>query len=151
MTDEDSNANRLQLARQHQFILTGIAAVIVVAALLLTVRSDGHVAPKMMPSITVPESCPSKIWFGVECPGCGLTRSVISLAEGDLGASYQFNRAGWLVALAVLFQFPYRWYVLRQLNKTNDVSWSSPWWIDVLSKSLVAVLIGNWLLKVSGL
>jgi hypothetical protein len=31
--------------------------------------------------------CPSKHFFHLDCPGCGLQRSIIALLEGDLGKS----------------------------------------------------------------
>lgn len=32
-------------------------------------------------------TCPSKKWLHLECPGCGLQRSVIALFRGDIGTS----------------------------------------------------------------
>jgi hypothetical protein len=32
-------------------------------------------------------TCPSKKWLHLECPGCGLQRSVIALFRGDLHTS----------------------------------------------------------------
>ncbi|MEK6261049.1 MAG: DUF2752 domain-containing protein [Planctomycetota bacterium] len=101
-----------QLHRCHLWF----AAAIVVLACLLTVRDDQRVALRPLPNVALPESCPSKIYFGIDCPGCGLTRSFIHLAAGNLAASFATHRVGWLLALAVLGQFPYRWFVLRRLR-----------------------------------
>jgi hypothetical protein len=38
-------------------------------------------------------TCPSKKWLHLECPGCGLQRSVIALFRGDLRASLQLYPA----------------------------------------------------------
>jgi hypothetical protein len=32
-------------------------------------------------------ACPSKKWLHLECPGCGLQRSVIALCRGDIANS----------------------------------------------------------------
>lgn len=32
-------------------------------------------------------TCPSKKWLHVECPGCGLQRSIIALFRGDIRTS----------------------------------------------------------------
>lgn len=42
--------------------------------------------------------------FGVDCPMCGMTRSFVAFAHGDLGAAFRFHPAGPLlfVAMAVL-------------------------------------------------
>ncbi len=42
---------------------------------------------------------------GVQCPACGLTRSVASIARGDLGASLAYHPAGIGVASIALAAF----------------------------------------------
>ena len=37
--------------------------------------------------------CPVKHFFHLECPGCGLQRSILALLEGDLGKSLSFYPA----------------------------------------------------------
>src|ERR1700754_1841793 len=32
-------------------------------------------------------SCPSKTYLGIECPGCGLQRSILLLMRGEIGES----------------------------------------------------------------
>jgi hypothetical protein len=38
-------------------------------------------------------TCPSKHFFYLDCPGCGLQRSIIALLEGDLRHSLQLYPA----------------------------------------------------------
>ena len=38
-------------------------------------------------------TCPSKKYLHLECPGCGLQRSVIALLKGDIRASLQLYPA----------------------------------------------------------
>jgi hypothetical protein len=75
-----------------------------------------------------------------------LTRSFVALANGDFRQSLRFNRVGWLVALAVVAQIPYRLFVLWELRRGEI---HRPWlmWIGYL---LVAMLVVSWLLKLSG-
>jgi Protein of unknown function (DUF2752) len=42
--------------------------------------------------------CPTKLLFGIDCPGCGSMRMVYSLMHGDVGAAVHYNA----VALVVL-------------------------------------------------
>jgi hypothetical protein len=48
-------------------------------------------------------TCPSKHFFHVDCPGCGLQRSVLALFEGDLVKSFQLYPA--TIPIFFLFYF----------------------------------------------
>ena len=65
----------------------------------------------------LPELCFLRRYTGLACPGCGLTRSFISLARGELAHAWAFNPAGvlWFVACAV--QVPYRSVQLWRLAR----------------------------------
>ena len=75
-----------------------VASLVVVLAFALDVRSDLRVVFRGFPSYPVPETCFAKTWLGIRCPGCGLTRSIIYLAQGDWEASLGMHRLGWLMA-----------------------------------------------------
>jgi hypothetical protein len=46
--------------------------------------------------------CLSHALFGLECPFCGMTRSFVALAHGDLAAALRFHPAGPLLFAAML-------------------------------------------------
>lgn len=55
------------------------------------------------PDITAkPTLCPVMRLYGIPCPGCGLTKSVIFLYQGDIAASIGFHAFG-IVIVAILF------------------------------------------------
>jgi hypothetical protein len=54
-----------------------------------------------------PVLCPFRRITGMPCPGCGMTRSFVALAHGDLGAALAFNRLGPL--LMVVFVVALAW------------------------------------------
>jgi hypothetical protein len=85
-----------------------IAVGIVLLAFLFQVGADGRVFISGLPEFPLPSTCMSYSWFGVKCPGCGLTRSVVHLAHGNWRESWRYHRLGWLMAAAILLQFPYR-------------------------------------------
>jgi hypothetical protein len=146
--DESEHAKRrAKLAQKHWGMLRA-SAFVVLMAFLLQVRPDHRVQFLWGPNIALPESCGSKIYLGIECPGCGLTRGFISIARGDFFQAWQFNRVSILLVIALLLQFPYRWWSLRQIHRGRipDIRWAN--WFGL---SLIAVLIGNWLLKVVGI
>ncbi|SDE43073.1 DUF2752 domain-containing protein [Pedobacter soli] len=48
-------------------------------------------------------SCPFKTHFGIDCPGCGLQRSVLALLKGDLIDSFRFYPATLPLIFIVFF------------------------------------------------
>jgi hypothetical protein len=48
-------------------------------------------------------TCPSKKWAGIECPGCGMQRSLYSIYKGDVSASWHYNPGGIPFALLLVF------------------------------------------------
>ncbi|MFT3716057.1 MAG: DUF2752 domain-containing protein [Gordonia sp. (in: high G+C Gram-positive bacteria)] len=75
-------------------VLTGAAAVGAVVWFADPVRPGG-----ILPS------CPIHSVLHLDCPGCGGTRAVYSLLDGDLGAALHYNAfaVGILLLLAVSF------------------------------------------------
>ena len=135
-----------QLRDRHRTMLW-LSIAILAAAFVLQARPTGDVGPAFWPNVSLPLLCGSRALFNTECPGCGLTRSFIALAGGNFQESLQYNRVGWLLALAVVLQIPYRLFALGELRTKIPVRlW--PTWFGYL---LIAALVINWLLKVSGL
>ena len=46
--------------------------------------------------------CLSRELFGITCPFCGMARSFVALAHGDLGAAFGFHPAGPLLFVAMV-------------------------------------------------
>lgn len=115
-------------------------------SVLLEVRHDQRVYAFGWSNWAAPETCFSRRLFGVSCPGCGLTRSLIDLAHGRWVQSWQHHRVGWLMGLAVLLQIPYRisalagWWRPRQPNRG----------LTLFGETLIFALIFNWCWQVAG-
>ena len=93
-----------QLRERHWTMLC-LASFIIAASYFL--RQEENQAVRLPWSeVGLPPICGSRLVFGVECPGCGLTRSFVALAAGDFGASWRHHRVGWLMALVVIGQIP---------------------------------------------
>ena len=73
----------------RKFILhtlkTGIVCVIILIFLLLFFK------------------CPMKLFFDIPCPGCGMTRAIISLLKFDFKASFTYNPLAIFVILALVY------------------------------------------------
>jgi hypothetical protein len=124
--------------------LLWMAVAAVVAACLLRVRPDEKVEFTILQGWPAPELCQSRAWLGWDCPGCGLTRSFIHLAHGDVASSLAVHRIGWLVALWVVLQLPYRVWAMRSAHG-QPLGRVFPW---VVTWSLMALLIANWITKI---
>ena len=130
------------LIGRHREVLA-IACVVWVLAFLLMEVPGGRVAVRGFSQFPLPESCTSRTWLGVKCPGCGLTRSIIHMAEGDWRASWHAHRLGILMGVVIAFQVPYRLLSLRR----PEHPLIAPRWQAVLGYALIALLFANWLVE----
>jgi hypothetical protein len=62
--------------------------------------------------VHLPE-CPSQAWLGVDCVGCGATRSVTALADGRLVDALDHNALVPLAVLAVVWLAASWWFARR--------------------------------------
>lgn len=125
--------------RRHQEMLVVATAVVVLSFMLQ--RVDGEqVALRWLPQHPLPPTCFFRSFFDADCPGCGLTRSFILLAQGDFAASFHMHHLGWLLALMVLLQFPYRlaslWWKDRHILNPRAARF--------ISHALIFLLLANW-------
>jgi hypothetical protein len=139
------NSDHHESRKRHRDML-GMACAVVAFSIALSVQSGQCVAFRFLPGYALPSTCLSHSLFGVDCPGCGLTRSFVYLAHGDWQHSWQMHRLGWLLALAVLLQFPYRLIALGRDTDQPLGRWL-PW---AFSMTLIVLLIGNWVLQQLG-
>lgn len=80
----------------HGILMVCCAMVVFLAAFLDVV--DGNAVRVPYLNWTLPELCNTRRWLGVECLGCGLTRSFIHMAHGNLTEAWNLHAVG-----AVLF------------------------------------------------
>ena len=81
----------------------------------------------------------------MRCPGCGLTRSIIHLAEGNWLASWHDHRLGGLMAAVIALQIPYRLLALHR-GKQPLVSIH---WQTIMGYALIALLLLNWVVDLA--
>ncbi len=117
-----------------------------VASPLLQVAPNERVTVRGVSSIVLPPSCATSAILGVDCPGCGLTRSFVHLAHGNWRASIQTHRVGWVLMLAAALQIPYRAHMIWGSGRFK-LGTSAAY---ILSSTLIALLFGNWVLRMCG-
>ncbi|HNS98895.1 MAG TPA: DUF2752 domain-containing protein [Polyangiaceae bacterium] len=47
--------------------------------------------------VALTPACPTKQWFGMPCPTCGMSRAFASLSRGQWGEAMRYNRASPIV------------------------------------------------------
>src|SRR5262245_8168583 len=104
------------LVQWHRAVLV-LSCAILALARALVVLPDDRIALRGLPAYPLPQCCASRVWLGLRCPGCGLTRSIIQLAGGDRRASWHDHRLGGLMAAVIAFQIPYRLLALRRPDR----------------------------------
>ncbi|QDU28194.1 hypothetical protein ETAA8_32940 [Anatilimnocola aggregata] len=128
----------------HLWLLAGSVLVIVLAATMKV--HEVHEVRLPGTWFSLPELCYFRRATGLDCPGCGLTRSFISLAHGQLLAAWHFNPAGVLLFPVVLFQIPYRLAQLLRVGRGHR-----PWNLTTVAQgvfiALFVVLIVQWVAK----
>ena len=126
----------------HWTFLT-IAVVVVTASFLLSIRNREQVIVPIV-NAPLPGTCTFRTATGLPCPGCGLTRSFISMGHGQFRDAWSYNPAGFLFFLVVAFQIPYRIYQIRRIRRGQDQHRFARIdnWILIL---LVIALIVQWL------
>ncbi|MGO9568321.1 MAG: DUF2752 domain-containing protein [Desulfomonilaceae bacterium] len=107
---------------EHLWIL-GLALIALLGSFLLQPRGDTGLymtVPVSGAQLPLPDTCLSHAVFGISCPGCGLTRSFVAMARGDIASALQLNPCGPLLFILCCLQIPYR--VLAYLNVGRTVS-----------------------------
>lgn len=128
------------------FFLTMAAAVISFSFALRTDEERGIFVPGT--SIIMPATCTSRALYGIECPGCGLTRAFVAISHGRFSRAWELNRASFLVYTFVLSQIP--WHLIQFYRRSQSqlpLQWPTVYWIPLL---LAFVLVVNWICKMIG-
>lgn len=99
----------------HALLLV-LCSIVIVLAVAMEVEGPTQVRLPGMQG-PLPDICMMKRSFNVDCPGCGMTRSFISLGHGQIGRSLRFHPLGWLMFSVILFQIPYRIAQLHRLRQ----------------------------------
>ncbi len=90
----------------NQYGLILVCLSVVVASMTMSIRDGQRVRLFGFPEL--PELCQFRSIYGVQCPGCGLTRSFISMGHFDVVAAWNYHSVGVCFFLVVVFQIPFR-------------------------------------------
>ena len=118
--------------RMHLNVLLSHVLLFIGAALLVRVPNG---------LAMVPHVCLVQSLFGIPCPGCGITRSVLAFLGGDVGGALTLNPVGPVLLVVFAIQVPLRSLALRGARWSRCVLSTS----RATTIGVLIVLIGNWL------
>jgi len=142
MDQQDLSGVKKHPQWQYHRAMLVMALCVIALAFALRVRSDQLVEFRFWPGHPLPETCSAKRTLGIDCAGCGLTRSFVYLAHGDIAASLAIHPLGWTLALFTLFQLPYRLWSMRDPD-VPPLGKAVPWSITI---GLLLMLWGRWMM-----
>jgi Protein of unknown function (DUF2752) len=127
--------------RRSHLLILGMAVAVVLGSLLVNVNSEGAIYFRGLPNYPLPVVCPLRRCFGMSCPTCGMTRSMVFLVQGRLAESWAMHRLGWLIFGLIVLQIPYRIWCLS----TRRSAAYRPRLTELSFAALMLLLVVNWL------
>jgi hypothetical protein len=133
-----------------RWIILGVALGVVVLSLLLSLGSEpGEVVVPLL-NRPLPPLCTMKRVAGLDCPGCGMTRSFIAAAHGRWREAFRFNGAGPLWFAVIAGQIPYQAYQLSRIGRRLRPI-DAGWWGQAVIYFGLAALILQWIVRTGAL
>lgn len=86
--------------------------------------------------------------FGVDCPGCGLTRCFVAMGHGQVAVAWGYHPVGVVLFGVLVAQIPYRLFQIRRLRR-GQPEWSH-WVLWALLWLFVVAILAQWLLRLTG-
>jgi len=125
-----------------QWVFLLLSLTVMLGSLTFRVRHHTQVVVPIV-NRALPGTCTFREITGVPCPGCGLTRSFISLGHGHMFEAWTYNPAGFLFFAVVAFQVPYRVFQIVRIHRgqrQHRFAYFDSWVLI----ALVAVLLVQW-------
>ena len=126
------------------WVIFALSLLVVVLAMTMRVPGQEQVYLPGMSS-PVPGMCASRQLFGMNCPGCGLTRSFICLGHGQFSRAWHFNPGGFLFFLFVAAQIPWRLTQLALIYAGIGERWIGVF--DWVPWVVASALILQWIVR----
>jgi hypothetical protein len=106
-----------------------------------------HSESNQILGFSVPNVCLIKTLFGINCPVCGITRSVLSMLHFNFSQAFLYHPLGPVIAILLILIFSYFLLTFLFREKMN-VRWSRE--VRLFSRidtSLVILLVGFWIVS----
>lgn len=103
-----TSADRQALTRRRNAEADAVMLALCTGVLLLSALIDPDPSQLRLFGWELPPMCLWKGMLGVDCLGCGLTRSFTYMGHGQLAQAFAMHKAGPLLWALVLAQVPWR-------------------------------------------
>ena len=123
-----------------------MAGTVLLLSLLMSTDGESQVFFPFT-EIRVPAMCSTQVLFGIQCPGCGLTRAFISISHGQFAKAWALNHASFMVYAFVAVQIPWHGLQLWRLTRGHRPLESSL--VYLVPMGLVLVLFANWVIRLA--
>jgi hypothetical protein len=130
----------------HAWLLFVCSSIIGMSFLMSSQGSKDVILPGMVSPL--PDVCMSRRMVGLDCPGCGMTRSFINISSGNLSRAFAFHPLGIVIYAIVAFQIPFR---LTQIARifSGRAPLLLPHW-EKLLWVLAAAMLLFWVFRLVG-
>jgi hypothetical protein len=127
----------------------GLKAGLTGAALLASLAAARGLAEATPAAVRVagrglPVICPSRLLFGVKCPGCGMTRGVLLTLGGDLRVALAVNPAGSVLVAALILLAAQLLLAARPAEGGASVKRPLLSWAFLYGAVVAAVMLIQW-------
>jgi len=124
-----------------------MAAVVLLLSFLM--KSEGGEKAVFLPGsqTPMPETCMTQRLFGIDCPGCGMTRAFIAISSGQFARAWRFNPASFIIYLFVALQIP--WHTIQIWRLKNRRHPLVTRWAYMAPAAMVVVLTVHWLWNIA--
>lgn len=141
-----ARAGARQRRLEYHLMFLVLSVVVLVLSMTMSVRGAGTQVSLPFLDRPLPELCHMRRFTGLDCPGCGLTRSFISLGHGDVVAAWQFNPAGIVLFGLLIAQLPYRGLQLWRIRRAQP-EWYPRSLFTWLTVVLISLMLMQWIFK----
>ena len=116
------------------------------AGMILSPEAHDHGTVLTFLGFTLPTVCVFKLTTGLPCAGCGLTRSVVLLMHGSLGASFAMHPFGVAAAGLAALQVPPRLTMAAGRRPAWIARFDRVWLISLLS--VFVLMLAWWIYRI---
>lgn len=89
-------------------------------------------------------ACPFRTLSGYYCPGCGNTRSILHLLDGDIVGALQYNIVP-IILLVILILLYIEWVSIAFLKHKKILPRNNAFWITFVSVVMVYLIFRNFI------